>query len=442
MNPMTNEMSFEIDPRDGLPDWLKKLADAGLGPDDTEQDRLRKRVMTLTTMTLVAVIGGWPITYLILGLYGAAIIPATYVLITAVAFVVFARTKNGILFRNVQFGLLLVFPALLQWLLGGYVGGSAVVIFAALAPILSLMVVGRRSSVALMAGFAAIVAGLGLADVLIARAAPVVPTGVAVGLTVLNIVGVVVIVYFPLSFYITAFTRAHVALQVERQRSDQLMDSLMPAAIASRLKGGEQVIADQLSGVAVLFADMVGFTSVTQRLPAGQVVRRLNLAFTSFDRLTDEFGLDKIKTIGDSYMVASGLSGDDPASVHVLADLALAMREASRDLSLDGESPLELRFGIDVGPVIAGVVGEQMLSYDLYGDVVNTASRMASHATPGRIQVTARVRNQCDGEFVFESRGSIEVKGKGSMETFFLDGRAGSKPFEKTETQNPPDRLH
>lgn len=439
---MDNDGSFEIDPSEGLPRWIRALVDAGLAPDDGEQDRLRKRVLTLTTMTTVAVISIWPITYLALGLYEAALVPAAYVFVTGFAFASFALTNRYILFRNVQLVLLLVFPAVLHWLLGGYVGGSAVVMFAALAPMLSLMVVGRRGSVVLMTVFVVIVAGLGLTDGLIARTAPTVPTGVAVGLMVLNIVGVVVIVYFPLSFYITAFGRAHDALQAERQRSDQLMDSLMPARIAARLKAGEKVIADQLSGVGVLFADIVGFTSVAQRLPAEQIVRRLNRAFTSFDRLCDKFGLVKIKTIGDSYMVAAGLSADDPRSVHVLADLALAMREAAHDLTIDGESPLQLRFGIDVGPVIAGVVGEHMLSYDLYGDVVNTANRMASHGTPGRIHVTDRVRARCDGEFLFENRGSIEVKGKGHMETFFLEGRAGSGPIEKAGTQSPPDRLH
>lgn len=443
---MTSGSSFEIDPREGLAGWLKNLVDAGLAPDDSEQDRLRKRVMTLTTMTVVAVISVWPVTYLILGLYEAAIVPAAYVAITGIAFAIFARSKNDELFRNLQFALLLVFPALLQWLLGGFSNGSTVVLFAALAPILSLMVVGRRSSVALMAVFILVVGGLGFADVLIGRAAPAIPTGVRAGLMVLNIVGVVLIVYFPLSFYIGAFGRAHVALQAERERSDRLMHSLMPAPIASRLKAGEQIIADKLPGVAVLFADMVGFTSVSQRLPADQIVRRLNLAFTVFDRLTDEFGLEKIKTVGDSYMVAAGLAGSDPASVHDLADLALAMRDASRHLSIDGVDPLELRFGIDVGPVIAGVVGEQMLSYDLYGDVVNTASRMASYGAPGRIHVTDNVRSQCDGEFVFETRGSIEVKGKGAMNTYYLDGRAASPVTEImteiTGTQNPDDRLH
>lgn len=413
--------TFEVDPRHGLGGWIGFLADAGLASSDNEADRLRKRVLTLTTMTVVAVVGIWPLTYLFLGLPRAAVVPGTYVIVTALAYVVFARTKNEIAFRNVQLILFLVFPPVLQWVLGGYVGGSAVVMFSALAPVLSLMVVGRPWSTVFLVVFAIVATALGFADLLFRHAAPAVPEGVVVALMVLNIVGVVTIIYFPLAFFIAAFRRAHDALQIERRRSDQLMTRLLPAPVVARLKAGERAIADELSSVAVLFADMVGFTPATEKVPARDIVRRLNLAFTVFDRLADERGLDKIKTIGDSYMVAGGISTDDPGNLLAVADLALAMRDAADSLSIDGATPLQLRFGVDVGAVIGGVVGQDMLSYDIYGDVVNTASRMASHGSPNRIHVTDRVRSRLDGEFAFEAREPISVKGKGMMETFFLE---------------------
>ena len=418
---MDNKQPFEVDPRQGLAGWIAALADAGLGPDDTADDRLRKRVLTLTTMTAVAVVSIWPVTYAILGLFEAAVVPATYVMVTGLAYLLFAKTKKDILLRNVQLILLLAFPPVLQWVLGGYFNGSSVVMLAALAPVLSLMVMERKWSAVLFAVFVMIAAGLGFVDPALVSTAPTVPRPVVVGLMVLNVVGLVTIMYFPLSFYISAYERAHDALETERQRSDSVLANLMPDPIVSRLKAGEILIADQLPDVAVLFADVVGFTSATERVPAKLIVARLNEVFSVFDRLVEDRSVDKIKTIGDSYMVAAGLSGSAENSVHAVAELALAMREAAGVLSIDGDSPLQLRFGIDAGPVIAGVVGEQMLAYDLYGDVVNTASRMASHGEPNRIQVTESIRARLDGEFQFESRGSISIKGKGDMKTFFLE---------------------
>jgi class 3 adenylate cyclase len=242
---------------------------------------------------------------------------------------------------------------------------------------------------------------------------------------VLNLVGLGAIVFFPLSFYISAFRGAHAALQAERLRTEALVANMLPASVASRLKAGERLIADELSDVVVLFADVVGFTAVTERLPAEQIVRWLNDIFTSFDRLTEEKGLDKIKTVGDSYMVAGGITAGDGPALQTMAELALAMRVVSRDMSIDDGMPVQLRFGMDVGPVIAGVVGEQMLAYDLYGDVVNTASRMASHGSPDRIHVTGRVRAGLDGRYCFESTGGVQVKGKGEMETFYLERAPG-----------------
>ncbi len=198
-------LSFEVDPREGLAGWIAALADAGLGPHDTADDRLRKRVLTLTTMTAVAVVGIWPVTYAILGLLEAAVVPAAYVIVSGLAFLVLARTKKDTLFRNVQLILLLAFPPVLQWVLGGYFNGSSVVMLAALAPVLSLMVMERKWSVVLLAVFVMIAAGLGFVDPALVSTAPTVPRPVVIGLMVLNVVGLVTIMYFPLSFYISAY---------------------------------------------------------------------------------------------------------------------------------------------------------------------------------------------------------------------------------------------
>jgi class 3 adenylate cyclase len=219
--------------------------------------------------------------------------------------------------------------------------------------------------------------------------------------------------------------QAHRLLAAEQQRSEQLLLNVLPVPIAARLKTGENVIADQFSDVTVLFADLVDFTRGSERASPDAVVEVLNELFTAFDELAQRHGLEKIKTVGDAYMVAGGLPEPRPDHAEAVADLALAMRdEAAHHLDASGR-PLQLRIGIDTGPVVAGVIGRQKFSYDLWGDTVNTASRMESHGIAGHIQVTDRTYRRLRGRYRLEARGLTQVKSKGSMTTYFLVGRAG-----------------
>ena len=173
----------------------------------------------------------------------------------------------------------------------------------------------------------------------------------------------------------------------------------------------------------MLFADVVDFTSRSERLAPAEVVGMLDLLFTHFDTLADRYGLEKIKTIGDCYMVAAGVPSPRRDHARVLARLALDMVAATRASEAVGDLGLELRIGINSGPVVAGVIGRKRFLYDLWGDAVNTASRMESQGTPGRIQITRETYELIKDEFMCESRGPVSVKGKGDMETWYLVGR-------------------
>jgi class 3 adenylate cyclase len=225
-----------------------------------------------------------------------------------------------------------------------------------------------------------------------------------------------------------ALDRAHRLLLAERERSERLLLNILPAPIATRLKQGDEVIADRFPEVTVLFADLVDFTRRSQATSPEKVVQVLDDLFTAFDRLAERLGLEKIKTIGDAYMVVGGLPEPRPDHAQAVAEMALALRdEVVRHLDPAG-SPLALRIGIDSGPVVAGVIGRRKFSYDLWGDTVNTASRMESTGTAGCIQVTERAYRQLRGRYLFERRGPVQVKGKGVLVTWFLvarDGQAG-----------------
>ncbi|MDX1661992.1 MAG: adenylate/guanylate cyclase domain-containing protein, partial [Gemmatimonadota bacterium] len=208
------------------------------------------------------------------------------------------------------------------------------------------------------------------------------------------------------------------ALEAERARSERLLRNVLPDPVAERLKSEPGPIADALPQVAVLFADIVDFSGISERLSPADLVEWLNRVFTAFDRIAARAGVEKIKTIGDAYMAVAGVPTpvDDPCG-RMMRVAAEMLDEADRRTG-EGEPPLRLRIGMACGPVVAGVIGETKFAYDLWGDPVTLASRMQSHGVPDRIQVTAAVVEALDGRWRFEPRGEIEVKGRGTMETW------------------------
>ena len=206
-------------------------------------------------------------------------------------------------------------------------------------------------------------------------------------------------------------------LEEEEARSERLLHHILPVHIATRLKAGERVIADDFDDVTVLFADLVGFTGMAARMTPQAVVALLNEIFSSFDKLAHQYGLEKIKTIGDAYLVVGGLldsTGDHLASS---ALMSLGMLDA---IGTFGHGDLTLRIGLHAGPVTAGVIGEHKFAYDLWGDTVNIASRLESHGAAGKVHVSDSVKARLDTAFRFEERGEIDLKGRGQVTTFFL----------------------
>ncbi|WP_190291587.1 adenylate/guanylate cyclase domain-containing protein [Roseibium aggregatum] len=241
------------------------------------------------------------------------------------------------------------------------------------------------------------------------------------------IISTVLIVYA-----LTALHRAETALQAEHERSETLLETIMPRPIADRLKADPQErIADRHEDVSVLFADLVGFTPAARLLSPDEVVGYLDGLFRSFDRLVEQAGAEKIKTIGDAYMVVGGLEGGTDEAAVAIGRLALAMLHAIETCEPLNGVRLNLRIGIHTGTAIAGVIGKRRYSYDVWGDAVNVASRMESHSEAGRIQVTEAFQSRTKHMFSFQEREPIEVKGVGYMKTAFLVGE--KRPGEKNE---------
>jgi len=212
-------------------------------------------------------------------------------------------------------------------------------------------------------------------------------------------------------------------LRREQEKSERLLLNILPAPIADRLKQGHQNIADGFAEVTILFADLVGFTQLSSRKHPKELVDLLNQIFSAFDRLSEKHNLEKIKTIGDAYMVAGGLPDPESHSAEAIAEMALEMQQEMQNFRDRTGEDLHLRIGINTGPVVAGVIGTRKFIYDLWGDAVNVASRMESQGIPGCIQVTETTYALLKDKYRFEARGEIAVKGKGTMKAYLLTDR-------------------
>jgi guanylate cyclase len=409
----------------GLPRLIRRLAALGARPGDTEEDRLRKGTLILASSLIAVLAVTWVATYLAIGRPLSAAIPFAYEVATVAGLAWLWRTKRFGGFRLSQLVLMLLLPCLLQVTLGGFVPSSGIVLWAAFAPIGALMLLGVRESVPWFVAYAALLVVLGLVDQRLPSGDPPIPAPVVVTFFVMNVAGVSLTIYAIVSYFVREREEMHAALEIEQERSERLLLNVLPQAIAERLKAGPNAIAEHHDEVTVLFADLVGFTAHTERIEPHRLVAFLDELFTTFDRLADEQGLEKIKTIGDAYMAAGGLPEPRPDHAEAVAEMALAMREHLSEVSApwDGSEPLALRIGIDSGPVVAGVIGRRKFIYDLWGDTVNTASRMESHGVPGGIQVTPRTHTLLRDRYAFRPRGRIDVKGKGEMEAYLLLGR-------------------
>ncbi len=217
--------------------------------------------------------------------------------------------------------------------------------------------------------------------------------------------------------------RTNEELAAERETSERLLLNILPRTIADRLRQTPGTIADSFEEATVLFADIVGFSGICGGLAPQSLVAWLNEIFSAIDTLAEEFGLEKIKTIGDAYMLVGGLPHRRPDHAEAIANFALALHEIMAGRQTPAGCPLEFRIGIHTGQVVAGVIGQRKFAYDLWGDTVNTASRMQSHGIAGATHVSMAVRDRLCASHTFTERGEIAIKGKGTLTTFLLTGR-------------------
>ena len=408
-------------PQGFLPRVRDAIARTDVSLDAATDASVEKQVLTLSSLAITVGAVVWGLVYLAFNEPWAAVVPLSYAAVTVITLVIAIETNGFEWYRDFQFVLVLVLPSILMAILGGFVPGSAVIIWALLTPIGALLSTEPRRASAWFGAYVVLVdVSIWAAD--LRSAASELPDLVIAIMFGMNLAVPTGITFLVVRKFVEQRDIARRLLVEEQQKSENLLLNVLPEDVAKQLKNNSGAIAEHYDSVSVLFADIVGFTPMSETLLPDQMVSTLNDVFSHFDTLAEEFGVEKIRTIGDSYMVASGLPVRRSDHAAALADMALAMRDFTADV-LAGSPPIVFRIGINSGPAVAGVIGTSRYQYDIWGDTVNTASRMESHGVPGEIQVSAATRDLLVSEFEFRRHGTIEVKGKDAMETWILEAR-------------------
>ena len=396
------------------------LARIGADATDDEELRQKKALLVLLAVLVLPVSVVWGSLYLGFG-SPVGVVPFIYFAVSLGSLVVYARTRRFELLVVTQLLAILLTTTAGQMLAGGFLPSGGVGMWGIVAPLGALVFLEVRQAVIWFGAFVVVFVLTGVAGEMFFSDADL-PVSFTSTMLALNVIGAASVAFTLLASFAHQRNVALTALRAEQEKSEALLLNILPRPIAERLKAAAQMIADHFAEASILFADVVDYTLLAQRLPPAQMVGILDQLFSRFDVLVERHGLEKIKTIGDCYMAAAGVPNPSPDHARNAALLALDMRDVLATSAVAGQPGLELRIGINSGPVVAGVIGTKRFLYDLWGDAVNTASRMESHGTPGEIQITRATYELLKDEFVCTPRGTILVKGKGEMETWYLVG--------------------
>ena len=395
---------------DGLAAWAGRL---GAAPSDSPEIALQKRLTVLLSIGLLPFTVLWSAIYVAVGVPLSGAIPALYSLVTPINTLIFAWTNNLNLYRSVQLLMFLLLPWLLMLSLGGFRELSVVIIWAGLCPLAALLVDDLRRTLLWIMGFVVLLVISGIVQPDLSPAG--LPETFVTWLFVLN-VGLMIAIAFALLYYFVGQRNFF------QERSEMLLLNILPKEISEALKAEHRTIAAQYDAASILFADVVEFTPMAASMTPLRLVDLLNEIFQCFDDLVESYGLEKIKTIGDCYMVASGVPRPRPDHATALVNVALDMQAAVAGRKFGGQQ-LAFRIGINSGPVVAGVIGRKKFIYDLWGEAVNTASRMESQGQARAVQITRHTYELIKDAFVCEARGTIRVKGADAMEVWHVLGR-------------------
>jgi guanylate cyclase len=396
--------------------WMARI---GFDPDDSNEARLQKTLLTLGSFMFIAAGTLWGILYFSLGEYVAGSIPLGYTAVSLLSVIIFHFTRHYKFLLFVQLLLILFLPFLLMIALGGFIKSSAVILWSILSPLGALLYGDPRQGMRWLAAYLWLVLISGYFEFNPWVTSSISPTTIVI-FFILNIGTVSVIAIFLLAYFVSQKNLLFEMLRHEQDKSENLLLNILPKDIAIRLKQGEHTIADNYDSVSIMVVDLVDFTPLSAECEPRAMVEFLSGMFSHFDQLVEKYGVEKIETVGDSYMVGAGLPVPHHDHAAIVTHMALDIRSYfERGVYLDRHL-LNCRIGINSGPITAGVIERKKISFNVWGDTVNTASRMQTHSLPGQIQISQATYELIKDNFICEPRGRISVKGKGEMEVWLV----------------------
>jgi len=392
-------------------DFINRI---GATLDESEDTYLQRNLLIFGTLMFIAAGTLWGVIYIFLGAWAAGTIPLSYSIFSTLTVVMFAVTRRYHFFLFSQLLLILLLPFFLMIALGGFINSSAVILWAFICPLGALLFDKPRGA---FQWFLAFIGTVVLSAIIppYAHLTNGPSMTVIIIFFVMNISGVCALIFILVSYFVRQ-------KNIFQERADNLLLNILPKEIAQILKYESRTIADHYDEASILFADMVNFTPMSAEMSPVAMVELLNEVFTHFDKLVEKYDLEKIKTVGDCYMVAAGVPRIRADHAHALVRLALDMREFVQSSVFNASRPVDFRIGINTGPVLAGVIGSKKFIYDLWGDAVNVASRMESQGVGGVIQITRATHEYIKDEFLCEAHNTVNVKGKGEMEVWYVIG--------------------
>jgi len=398
---------------------------------DTQEDKLHRSLLVFAAAFMNLAVVLWLAIYWVMGVHFPANVPLIYQLISVASLAYYFKSKRFEPFRMVQLSLFLFAPFIMQWSIGSSVTSSGVTLWALLAPVGALVVSSWRESVPWFFAYIVLTVVSGIFDYFLTQGGQTELQMKTIGVFfAINFAAMSSIIYFLIRHFVVEMDRIkhqldqqHQLLAEEQKKSERVLLNVLPSTIANRLKNQEGLIADGHADVTVMFADLVNFTQLTEALSPDQMVALLNTIFSGFDELSEKYGVEKIKTIGDAYMVVGGLNNSRSDYTNNIADLALEMRDFVSHHPDLARFKLGIHSGIATGPVVAGVIGTKRFIYDLWGDTVNVASRLTDEALEGVIQVDKTTYNRIRNGYAFEPPASIPMKGKGDMMMYRLTAK-------------------
>jgi class 3 adenylate cyclase len=416
--PQDTSTESRLTPRAGPPP--RPLVTPELSPEE----KLSGEMLMITTGFMMCAAALWLAVH-------STWIPLVFQVLSVLTMSLYWKSKRLHTFAVIQLGLILFAPFAMQWSIGNFVSASGVSLWGLMAPVGAVTVLGTRNSLPWFFAWLFMTVMAGVFDFMLMGPGERFNAQTVSIYFVLNFATLSIMIYLLLWYFVAEkqtlrlrVEAAHNEMVHEKERSEELLLNILPPPIAERLKRNEANIAQGHADVTVMFADIVGFTRMTEELSPVETVRILNEIFSLFDELAGRHNVEKIKTIGDAYMAAAGLeAGSHIHFADAVANMAFEMQESVREYCEKTGERIQLRIGIGTGPVVSGVIGRKKFIYDIWGDTVNVAFRMAADAAAGAIHVDITTYRRLHNRFLFDEAHEVEIKGKGRMHVYHLQGR-------------------